>query len=80
MAMFINDVGKFYQPESLRFNYHSLIGDDDRVHSHFTLNAITVNGKDYENHYQTLYRLKDGLICEVWEYFDTAFLFDLIKS
>jgi len=74
LAMLSGAVSKFYVPESMAFDYHSCIAEEDRVASHFTLRAKTIKGKDYENHYQTLYRCKDGLIAEVWEYYDTAYL------
>ena len=64
---------KYYVPETMTFDYHSSIAEADRVAAHFTLRAKTVTGKDYENHYQILYRCQDGLIAEVWEYFDTAY-------
>jgi ketosteroid isomerase-like protein len=74
LAMLSGAASNFYIPDSMEFDYHSCIAEGDRVATHFTLRAKTVNGKNYENHYQTLYRCQDGLIAEVWEYFDTAYL------
>ncbi len=45
----------------------------------FTLRAVTANGHDYENEYCMRFRIEDGLIAEVWEYFDTAYLYERIK-
>ncbi len=75
MAMFGGAVEQFYQSSSMRFDYHAWTAEEDRVHLHFTLRAITSTGRDYCNQYQTLFRFCDGLIAEVWEYFDTSYLF-----
>lgn len=80
LAMFEGEVENYYQPASMQFDIHSIIAEDDRVHFHFSLRAKTAQGNDYFNHYQALYRLKDGQIAEVWEYFDTAYLFRLFNS
>ena len=74
LALFSGAVSDFYIPESIKFDYHSCIAEGDRVALHFTLSARAVNGKDYKNQYQILYRCRDGLIAEVWETFDTAYL------
>lgn len=70
-------VKRCYKPESLRFDFHSMISDQDFVHQHFTLSAETTNGKAYQSGYQALFRLRDGKICEVWEYFDSGLLLSL---
>lgn len=80
MAMFAGDVDQFYRPGSLRFHYHAMTAEADRVHMHFSLEAVTTSGKDYYNDYQSLFRFKDGQIIEVWEYFDTAYLFSLFAD
>lgn len=80
MAMFGGDVDAFYQPATMKFHYHSLTAEDDRVHMHFSLEAQTVNGRDYFNDYQSLFRFADGKIIEVWEYFDTAYLFSIFQD
>lgn len=80
MAMFGGDVGQFYEPSSMRFHYHSTTAEADRVHMHFSLEAKTANGQDYFNDYQSLFRFQDGKIIEVWEYFDTAYLFSFFQT
>lgn len=75
LRMFAEEVTQFYRPDSMRFHYHAVTAEADRVHLHFTLHAVTANGNDYENEYQTLFRLRDGCIAEAWEYLDTAYLF-----
>jgi len=80
MTMFSGAVAQFYQPESMQFTYHSFIADGDFAHCHFSLSAITSTGKPYLNQYQSLFRLHDGKIAEVWEYFDTAYLFSVFAA
>lgn len=80
MTMFSGAVAQFYQPESMQFTYHSFIADGDFAHCHFSLEALTAAGKPYLNHYQSLFRLRDGKIAEVWEYFDTAYLFSVFAG
>lgn len=80
MAMFGGDVDAFYQPATMTFHYHSLTAEEDRVHMHFSLEAKAVNGRDYFNDYQSLFRFADGKIIEVWEYFDTAYLFSIFQD
>ncbi len=77
LAMFNTDVDQFYVPDTIQFDYHAFTAEDDRVHMHYTLSAQTTSGKPYRNHYQSLFRLQDGKIAEVWEYFDTAYLYNL---
>lgn len=80
MQMFSGAVAQFYKPESMQFTYHSIIAEGEYAHCHFSLQAITANDKPYHNHYQSLFRLRDGKIAEVWEYFDTAYLFGVFSA
>lgn len=80
MAMFQGAVAQYYQPDSIRFTYHAYTAEADRVHVHFSMDAITSNGKPYRNDYQSLFRLENDLIAEVWEYFDTAYVASLFQS
>lgn len=75
LGMFESETALFYQPETIRFHYHAFTAEDDRVHMHYSLTAKTVAGEDYQNDYQSLFRFESGLIREVWEYFDTAWLY-----
>ena len=72
-------VSDYYRQQSLQFEYHATLVAEDDVVMPFTLRAVTVNGQDYENDYLMRFRIKDGRITEVWEYFDTATLFELVK-
>ncbi|HUH38715.1 MAG TPA: nuclear transport factor 2 family protein [Spongiibacteraceae bacterium] len=80
LAMFDSAVTQYYQPDSIRFTYHALTAQADRVHVHFSMQALTSHGKPYHNDYQSLFRLKDDRIIEVWEYFDTAYVASLFQD
>ena len=72
-------VSDYYRPETLQFERRAIIASAEGVVASFTLRAVTANGHDYENDYCMWFCVGDGLITEVWEYFDTALLFDLIR-
>ena len=72
-------VADYYRPETMQFERRAIIASGETVAVSFTLRAVTANGHDYENDYCMWFRVNDGLITGVWEYFDTALLFDLIK-
>jgi ketosteroid isomerase-like protein len=72
-------VSDYYKPETMQFEYHATIVANDDVIMPFTMRAVTANGHDYENDYLMRFRIDGGVIAEVWEYFDTATLFELIK-
>lgn len=71
---------RFYQPGSMRFDFHSMIAEGDYVHTRMTLEAMTSTGKPYCNEYQTLYRVAGGKLAEVWELYDTAYQFPLYEG
>lgn len=77
-GLFDGAVDDYYKPGSMRYDYHAVIADGDYVVMQFTLMAITANGKDYENDYCLLFRLAEGLIAEVKEFFDTSLLFSVL--
>ncbi len=72
-------VEDYYRPGTLAFEYHTTIASGDDVIRPFTLRAVTANGHDYENDYCMWFRIRDGRIAEVREYFDTAYLFERIR-
>ena len=80
LDMLEGDVEKFYRPDTIQFEYFSLIAEGDRVHLHFSMRATTSSGREYDNSYQTLFRLADGKIAEAWECLDTAYLFGLFQD
>ena len=77
-GLFEGSVDDYYQPGSMRYDYHAELADGDYVMMQFTLTAITASGEDYENDYAILFRMEDGRIAEIKEFFDTALLFSLL--
>lgn len=75
----VSGVGNVYVPESTKFEFLSWVAEGDRVALHFSLQAETSNGKQYENHYQALLRINNGLIAEIWETFDSAHLLSMFQ-
>ena len=49
---------------------HSLTSEEDRVVAEFTSDGILVNGDVYHNAYLFLFRVRDGRIAYVGEYFN----------
>jgi ketosteroid isomerase-like protein len=49
---------------------HSLTAEEDRVVAEFTSEGTLVNGDTYHNEYLFLFRVRDGRIAYVGEYFD----------
>jgi ketosteroid isomerase-like protein len=73
-------VKRCYQPETMQFDFHSMMSDKQFVHIHFTLSANTANGKAYKSAYQTLFKVQNEQITEVWEYFDSGLLLQLFAN
>ena len=48
-----------------------MIAEDDFVAVQLTGEATTKDGRPYNNTYCHVFRLRDGMVCEVTEYFDT---------
>jgi len=54
------------------FQILSMTAEDDRVASEADGRATLKNGAEFVNHYVHLFRFRDGKICEVKEFSDTA--------
>jgi uncharacterized protein len=55
----------------LQFTILNVTAEQDRVSVQFTGTSELVSGVPYNNVYHLLFRLRDGKICEGWEYCDT---------
>lgn len=51
-----------------------IIADGDHAVAEWTSYARARNGQPYRNDYAVVFRVADGLIDEVTEYFDTAYM------
>ena len=66
---------KGFQPGSSAVEIHHLVAEGDFVSAHYNRTARRADGGDYDNEYNILFRIRDGLIAEVWEVADTAYAF-----
>lgn len=66
-------------PTGFTLKAKAMIAEGDKVAAEVVSNGIHVNGKNYNNHYHFLIRIKDGKFIEVKEYMDTLHLFKLIS-
>lgn len=65
-------------PDGIRFVIHEMTAEGDRVAIEAESFARHVSGKDYNNKYHFLARLRDGKIVEFKEYCDTEHITDVI--
>ncbi|MEE3327583.1 MAG: nuclear transport factor 2 family protein [Myxococcota bacterium] len=65
-------------PEGLTFTVHSMTAEDDRVAIEAESKGIHVSGKEYNNLYHFLMRVRDGKIVEWKEYMDTMHANDVL--
>ena len=63
-----------YDPSTpLEIDVQEMVAEGDQVCVQLVIRAKTARGEDYENHYHFAFRLRDGRICGVREYFDTLY-------
>jgi ketosteroid isomerase-like protein len=74
----LNSVKNVYVLETTAFKFHSWVAENDLVALRFSLSAIMATGKLYENQYQSTIRCSSGMIVEIWESFDTAYLANML--
>jgi ketosteroid isomerase-like protein len=56
-----------------RIEIEQIVAEDDAVCVQFILEARTVSGRDYRNHYHLAFEISGGRIARVKEYVDTAY-------
>jgi ketosteroid isomerase-like protein len=56
----------------IRWQIVSMTAEDDRVAVEFIGTGRMVTGDRYDNVYHTLFRVRDGKVCEIKEYTDTV--------
>jgi ketosteroid isomerase-like protein len=59
-------------PEGLIFTLYEMTAEGDRVALEAESHGVHKSGKNYNNHYHFLFRMRDGKIAEIREYGDTA--------
>ena len=65
-------------PEGIRFVVHEMTAEGDRVAVEAESFARHISGKDYNNKYHFLFRLRGGKVVELKEYCDTEHITDVI--
>jgi uncharacterized protein len=60
-----------FEPGTMRTELVGMIGEDDYVAVRVRTTGRSSKGRDYDNRYHLLYRLRDGRISELWDYQDT---------
>ena len=65
-------------PEGLIFTLYGMTAEDDRVALEAESHGVHKSGKQYNNHYHFLFRIRDGKIAEIKEYADTAHARDVL--
>ena len=63
--------------DGLRMQVVGAIAEGDAVALEVRSHGVLKNGRVYENEYHTLMRLRDGLIHEVREYYDSQHVFEV---
>ena len=67
---------KIFKDGGPEVTIHSLTAEEDRVVAEFSSDGTLVNGDVYHNEYLFLFRVRDGRIAYVGEYFDP----DVVRS
>lgn len=62
-----------YQPGTLKSDILHMVGEGPMVAVHFSMSAITADGRPYENFYHMLFEVRDGRIVQFWEFLDTLY-------
>jgi ketosteroid isomerase-like protein len=65
-------------PDGIRFTIHAMTAEEDRVAIEAESLGRHVSGKQYNNRYHFLARLRDGKIVSFKEYCDTEHITDVI--
>jgi len=67
-------------PQGWQFTAKTLTAEDDRVAAEAECVGKHVSGKTYHQRYHFLFRVRDGKIAEMREYFDTMHANDVLCS
>jgi ketosteroid isomerase-like protein len=63
-----------FEPGTMETEIVGMIGEGDYVAARINCRARSSTGKDYHNSYHVLFRVRDGKICELWDFQDTQHL------
>jgi ketosteroid isomerase-like protein len=71
---FLREGMDLFEPGTLQTEIVGMIGEDDYVAARISCRARSSKGRDYDNSYHVLFRVRDGKISELWDYQDTQHL------
>ena len=71
LEVFIPRMISHLHPETLEFSFDGLLSEGDRVLAEWNTRAVARAGGQYDQHCLAIFTVRDGLITEVREYFDT---------
>jgi ketosteroid isomerase-like protein len=72
-------VKRLFQKGTFELHVHRIFADGDTVIAQTSTNAITKSGKPYVNEYAWVYTCRDGKVCYIREYLDTASSFKMLE-
>lgn len=76
LKLFTESVGLYDTSAGLDVQIHSLTADEDRVAAELQIRGkAAADGRDYENWYHFLFRIRDGRIVEIREHLDSLYAF-----
>jgi ketosteroid isomerase-like protein len=60
-----------FEHGTVRTELVSMIGEDDYIAARIRCTGRSAKGRDYDNQYHILFRVRDGKISELWDFQDT---------
>lgn len=69
-----------YTPGTLAFDVVRMIAEGDQVGVEWVATGRSTGGREYRNHYNVAFTVRDGLVHEVREYCDTLYVHDVLYA
>jgi ketosteroid isomerase-like protein len=75
---FVDRVPQVFK-DGIRFEFESITAEEDRVACQLKGFSTLANGEEYNNEYVFLFFFRDGKICHMDEYIDTAYADEVLR-
>ena len=75
---FLSKIAVLFGPGPVSMQLRDAIGEGDSVAMEYVLRAKSAKGGDYENDYHLKFKVKEGKIQAVREYFDTLYVKEVL--
>jgi uncharacterized protein len=69
-----------YEPGTLSFEVVRMIAEGDQVGVEWVASGRSAGGRDYRNHYNVAFTVRDRQVHEVREYCDTLYVHDVLYA